>query len=216
VKLALFAFEPFGPWDVNTTDVVTQRVAEELRAEGVRVVRKVLPVVLGEAPQELLSCLDAEQPDAVLATGLAGLRPDIDVERIAVNVADFRIPDNSGFFPQGDRLDPAGPDAWLVSVNVHAMRDRIAAAGARSRVSNTAGTYLCNAIHYHLLSWSRPRGVPGMFLHIPPLPEAAEAGSRRAPEAIAGNVGMELRLQVAGVAEGARFLLEAAGAAARS
>ena len=216
MKLALFAFGPFGPWDVNTTDVVTQRVAETLDSEGVSVVRKVLPVVLRAAPQELLSCLDAEQPDAVLATGLAGLRPDIDVERVAVNVADFRIPDNSGFFPQGERLDPDGPDAWLASVNVHAMRDRIASAGARSRVSNTAGTYLCNAIHYHLLSWSRPRGVPGMFLHIPPLPAAAENGARRAPEAIAENVGMELDLQVAGVAEGARFLLEAAGAVTSS
>ena len=210
MKLALFAFEPFGPWEVNSTEAVTEEVARLLRGEGFAVVRSVLPVVLGAAGDRLRSQLDAEEPDAVLATGLAGLRPDIDVERIAVNVADFRIPDNEGNQPQGRPLDPAGPDAWLASVDVHAMRARIASTGARARVSDTAGTYLCNAIHYRLLSWTRPRGVPGMFLHLPPLPDAAREGAKRRPDAVDASAAMDYTVQVAGVAEGARFLLEAA------
>jgi hypothetical protein len=54
VKLALFAFEPFGPWEVNSTDAVTEAVAERLRGEGVEVVRRVLPVVLRLAPTQLI------------------------------------------------------------------------------------------------------------------------------------------------------------------
>jgi len=207
VKLALFAFEAFGPWEVNSTDAVTAAVAERLRGEGVDVVRRVLPVVLRLAPGQLTELLDAEQPDAVLATGLAGLRPDIDVERVAINVADFRIDDNEGHRAGSVPLDPSGPDAWLAAVDVRALRDRIAATGARARISNSAGTYLCNAIHYHLLSWSRPRSVPGMFLHIPPLPEATAAAALRAPDAVDPGVGMEFGQQVAGVAEAGRFLL---------
>lgn len=207
MKLALFAFEPFGPWEVNSTDAVTAAVAERLRGEGVEVVRRILPVVLRLAPKLLTDLLDVEQPDAVLATGLAGLRPDIDVERVAINVADFRIADNEGLRAASVPLDPAGPDAWLADVDVSALRDRIAATGARARVSNSAGTYLCNAIHYNLLAWSRPRDIPGMFLHIPPLPEAATSAAIRSPEAVDPTVGMDFEVQVEGVAEAARFLL---------
>jgi len=210
VKLALFAFEPFGPWEVNSTDGVTAAVAEQLRDEGHDVVRTVLPVVLRLAPGLLTEVLDAAQPDAVLATGLAGLRPDIDVERVAINVADFRISDNEGLCAVGLAVDPTGPDAWLAAVDVRALRDRIAGTGARARISETAGTYLCNAIHYSLLSWSRPRGVPGMFLHIPPLPDAARAVAVRFPASVDPEAGMPLASQVAGVAEAGRFLLELA------
>lgn len=210
MRLVLFAFEAFGPWKVNSTDAVTAAVAEQLRTEGHVVVRQVLPVVLSRAPAQLTALLDLEQPDAVLATGLAGLRPDIDIERVAVNVADFRITDNDGQLAKGEPLDPAGPDAWLASVNVQAMRDRIAATGARARVSENAGTYLCNAIHYSLLSWSRPRGIPGMFLHIPPLPAAAREVAHHSPGEVDPEAGMDFDLQVAAVAEGARFLLESA------
>ena len=209
MKLALFAFEPFGPWEVNSTDAVTEAVAERLRGEGVEVVRRVLPVVLRLAPTQLIELLETEQPDAVLATGLAGLRPDIDVERVAINVADFRIDDNEGHRASSVPLDPAGPDAWLAAVDVCALRDRIAATGARARVSNSAGTYLCNAIHYSLLSWSRPREIPGMFLHIPPLPDAVASAAIRSPEAVDPAAGMDFELQVAGVAEAGRFLLGA-------
>jgi pyroglutamyl-peptidase len=213
VKLALFAFEPFGPWEVNSTDEVTAGVAEQLRDEGHDVVRTVLPVVLRRAPGLLTDVLEATKPDAVLATGLAGLRPNIDVERVAINVADFRISDNEGVRAVGLAVDPTGPDAWLAAVDVRALRDRIAETGARARVSETAGTYLCNAIHYTLLSWSRPRGVPGMFLHIPPLPAAARTVALRFPASVDPEAGMPLATQVAGVTEAARFLLELAEAA---
>jgi pyroglutamyl-peptidase len=106
---------------------------------------------------------------AVVATGLALKREKICVERAALNVADFHIPDADGVQPRGGPLVAGGPDAWLTSVDVRGLAMAIEAAGVPARVSNTAGTYVCNAWYYELLRVLRPRGVPVVFLHLPPL-----------------------------------------------
>jgi len=49
-----------------------------------------------------------------------------------------------------------------------------------------------------------------MFLHIPPLPDAARAVAVRFPASVDPEAGMPLASQVAGVAEAGRFLLELA------
>ena len=61
MKLALFAFEPFGEWEGNSTREVTAEVASRLRSEGQEVVREVLPVVLRTAPGLVASTLERER-----------------------------------------------------------------------------------------------------------------------------------------------------------
>ena len=207
MKIALFAFEAFGPWEENSTGTVTAAVEERLRADGVEVARRVLPVVLDEAPGLVRRLLDAEQPDAVVATGLAGRCHRIHIERVAVNVADFSIPDNSGAQVRGLSLDPEGPDAWLIQPDPHHLVERVAVAGSEAAVSNSAGTYLCNAVHYAQLSWTRPRGVPGVFLHLPPLPGMAAEGAARCARQVDPEAEMDLEMQVRGVLAIARDLL---------
>ena len=74
-------------------------------------------------------------------------------------------------------------------------------------VSNSAGTYLCNAVHYAQLSWTRPRGVPGVFLHLPPLPGMAAEGAARCARQVDPEAEMDLEMQVRGVLAIARDLL---------
>ncbi|WP_368044991.1 hypothetical protein [Bacteroides caecimuris] len=47
--------------------------------------------------------------------------------------------------------------------------------GYPCHVSNTAGTYVCNALCYHLLNF----GIPTLFIHIPLTPK--QAATRTAP-----------------------------------
>ncbi len=100
----------------------------------------------------------------ILATGLAVKRTEICVERVAINVMDFRIPDVDGNQPRGVPVIEGGPDAYLTEVDVRAMADAIGGV-----VSNTAGTYVCNALYYKLLHHLRPRGIPVVFVHLPPV-----------------------------------------------
>ena len=116
------------------------------------------------------------------------------------NVADFSIPDNSGVQARGVPLDPEGPDAWLIQPDPHELVERVAAVGSTAAVSNSAGTYLCNAVHYAQLSWTRPRRLPGVFLHLPPLPGMAPEGAARCARQVDPEAEMELEDQVQGLA----------------
>ena len=203
----LFAFEPFGSWAVNSTDAVTSEAADRLRADGLEVARRVLPVTLEGAPTQVQEALDEHRPAAVVATGLAGRCHDVNVERVALNVADFRIPDNAGAQPRGGSLVENDPDAWITPIDLHGLVEAIEAVGAGARISNSAGTYLCNAVYFHVLRGTRPGGVPSVFLHMPPLPGAAPAAAEQDPKLADPTAEMPLEQQVAAVAATARFLV---------
>ena len=91
----LTGFKAFGG-DLSNP---SQRVAEELdglQLPGCRVTALLLPVDTRRAPDVLDDALDRLNPQTVLLTGLAFGRIRLSLERVAVNVLDFRLPDNAG------------------------------------------------------------------------------------------------------------------------
>jgi pyroglutamyl-peptidase len=94
------------------------------------------------------------------------------LERIAVNIADFEIPDNVGVMTRGPVVE-GDAEAWRSTLPIHAIQDRLLAAGIPARLSASAGTYLCNALMYHALRScaERPPPPPCGFIHLPYLPE---------------------------------------------
>jgi len=127
-----------------------------------------LPVAFARAPGELARLAAAHSPALVVATGLAGGRRDLSVERVAVNLADARIPDDDGHRPAGEPLDPDGPDAYLLRGPVKAAAAAATAAGAAASTSLTAGAYVCNAVAYALGAWERgAAGRRAAFVHVP-------------------------------------------------
>ena len=72
--------------------------------------------------------------------GQAGGRPDITVERVAINCDDFRIPDNAGNQPEDEPIVADG----LVPICAHCPLKNIVnalhQASIPAKVSNTAGT----------------------------------------------------------------------------
>ncbi len=91
-------FEPFGGERINPSWEVVSRLDNAIIGRC-RVVARQLPCVFGESLTELNAAIDALSPSLVLAVGQAGGRPDITVERVAINVDDARIPDNKGQQP---------------------------------------------------------------------------------------------------------------------
>ena len=66
-----------------------------------------------------------------------------------------------------------GPDGYFSLLPVKEMAAAIQAAGLPGKVSNTAGTYVCNHLMYHILHACHTR-YPGMrsgFIHVPCIPE---------------------------------------------
>lgn len=64
-------------------------------------------------PRLLREAVEKHKPQIVLSLGLAGGRSGFSLERIAVNLADARIPDNEGHQPRDSFLYPGEETAYL-------------------------------------------------------------------------------------------------------
>ena len=112
----------------------------------------------------------------VLSIGQAGGRADLSVERIGINIDDYRIPDNEGNQPIDEPVIPGGPDAYFVTIPIKAIVEKIRAYNIPSSISNTAGTFICNHVCYGAAYLAAVRTAAGKpmksgFIHIPFLPE---------------------------------------------
>lgn len=165
--LLLTGFEPFGGDSVNPSWLVAQALQGELIA-GVRVQALCLPCVFGQALTVLQAAVQQHRPQVVLALGLAAVRGDISVERVAVNVDDARIADNAGAQPIDEPVFAGGPAAYFSTLPIKAIVGALQQAGLPATVSQTAGTFVCNHVFYGLMhQLRRHRTVRAGFMHLP-------------------------------------------------
>jgi pyroglutamyl-peptidase len=176
-------FDPFGGHAVNPSWQAVQQLHGTTIA-GHRVVGAQLPTVFGASLQALRELLRQHRPTLVIATGQAGGRAALSLERVAINVNDARIPDNAGAQPVDAPVVPQGPAAYFTSLPIKAMLAALLAEGINAEVSQTAGTFVCNQVFYGLMhelavdpQWS---GVRGGMIHVPWLPEQGQPSMRLA------------------------------------
>jgi len=166
-------FEPFGGEAVNPSWMAAQALHGR-EIESHRVIAAQLPTVFDRSLETLRELLLRHQPRLVICAGQAGGRTALSLERVAVNVNDARIRDNSGAQPIDTPVVADGPAAYFSSLPIKAMLLALTSAGIRAEVSQTAGTFVCNHVFYGLMHElaARPglRGTRGGFIHVPWLP----------------------------------------------
>ncbi|HEY7588895.1 MAG TPA: pyroglutamyl-peptidase I [Thermoplasmata archaeon] len=160
--------------DLNPSGVLARKLNGR-RVSGFRVHGTQIPVAVEDAARSLRRLLDGVKPDAALALGVAPGRSAISVERVALNVLDFRIPDNRGKRHRDRPIRKEGPAAYFSTLPVRSILLALKRAGIPAELSSTAGTYLCNFAMYTLLDGFSMRGWKGPvgFIHIPQVPEAS-------------------------------------------
>ncbi|MBH5333776.1 pyroglutamyl-peptidase I [Streptomyces pactum] len=171
-RILLTGFEPFGGERTNPSWEAVRLAAQDPPA-GLTFATAELPCVFGDALTALRAAVEATDPDVVVCTGQAGGRPDLTVERVAINLDDARIPDNAGARPLDRPVVPGAPAAYFATLPVKACVAAARAAGVPASVSHTAGTFVCNHVFYglmHLAATERP-GLRGGFVHVPYAPE---------------------------------------------
>jgi pyroglutamyl-peptidase len=173
-RLLLTAFEPFAGESINPSlDAARQMEKVEFPNSIVRVAE--LPVDRFRAVEIALELIRAERPDIVIMLGEAGARYRISPERVAINVDDFRIPDNSGNQPRDEPIVEGGPVGYFSTLPIRAIAERINNAHIPAAISNSAGAYLCNRLFYsvmHTISIEGLRAKAG-FIHLPYLHDQA-------------------------------------------
>ncbi|RWZ51746.1 pyroglutamyl-peptidase I [Labedella phragmitis] len=159
-------FEPFGGSAVNASEEAVRLLPR--RIGEVDVVTAILPCVFGDAPRELEALVGEHRPDIVIAVGEAGSRSTVDLERVAINIDDARIPDNAGNRPIDSSVVDGAPSAYFSTLPVKACTAAAEGAGVATSVSNSAGTFVCNHVFFALMHLiSDAPDVRGGFVHVP-------------------------------------------------
>lgn len=174
MKILLTGFEPFDGSPVNPSEQVV-RVLAQHPPDGIILSTAILPVDHQRGPQALLQALDDAQPEAAICLGEARKRAAISIERLAVNLLDFRIPDSQGVQIIDEPIRKNGPAAYFTTLQVRMLLQRLQDAGIPAELSLSAGAYLCNQILYNLLDHlhQQSKSIPAGFIHLPALPEQA-------------------------------------------
>lgn len=177
MRILVTGFDPFGDDTVNPSWQAVKRLPD--RIAGADIIRLEIPTVFGRSLEMIEKAICDTGPDAVISVGQAGGRPDITVERIAVNCIDCRIADNEGTELHDVKIREDGPDAYFASLPYRSVTQKILEAGIPASVSDTAGTFVCNYVMYgvrDLCARKYPDIISG-FIHVPYLPsQAAEKG----------------------------------------
>lgn len=173
--LLITGFDPFGGGVVNPSWEAVSRLPDVVG--GYRLTKLQIPTIFGLAAESVLAAAAADRPDVILCVGQAGGRDAVTPERIAVNIASARIPDNAGNQPLEAPILPGAPDGIFATVPVFAMAEAIRTAGLPGKISNTAGTFVCNDTLYRLLHHCAGTGIRAGFVHVPCLPEQAKDGA---------------------------------------
>lgn len=199
----LTGFDPFGARRRNESAAAVRVVGRALAGKDLRV--RVLPVSWARAFPRLRADLAEPGLRAVVLCGEAGRRKDVTVEAHARNRCGPHL-DEEGRRSRSPRLSDAGPrerrSSWRAPEIVAALHR----AELRAAVSRDAGTFLCNAILFHVLGHPavRRRRIPVTFVHLPIPGHGARVGTT--PAVLAAAVR-------AVVVEARRRFLAPAGAA---
>ena len=167
MPILVTAFTPFGGDAKNASQEILNALPDVL--SGVLLEKRLLPVSFRAAPQIAAEAAASLRPEAIVCLGQAGGRDAVTPERVAVNLMDAAMPDSDGFQPVDEPIFPDGPAAYFSTLPVKAMVEAMQRPAVPSRLSDTAGTYVCNALMYAMLH--RVKDVPCGFIHVPYLTE---------------------------------------------
>ncbi|MGY8770134.1 MAG: pyroglutamyl-peptidase I family protein [Pirellulales bacterium] len=158
-KILITAFEPYGNWDTNVSQLIVQQL-EEQGSDLPPFQAIVLPVDYDECYQQLTELL-TEPWEFVLHLGQSPGSTAIALEQFAINHKSVEV--------QPAALDDSGPAAFRSRLPLEQWSTKIQKNNIPCGVSCHAGTYLCNAVYY----WSSQAGMQtgnpmnSLFVHVP-------------------------------------------------
>jgi len=171
-KILMLGFEPFDKGSINPA-LEAIKILDNKQLEGGKNITSSLPVVHQKSIDKAIAEIVNHKPDAVICVGLAGGNFGISIERIAINIDDFRIKDNEGNQVIDEPVVAGAPAAYFSTLPIKAIVKELHNNGLPADVSNSAGTYVCNHIFYGVQHYIKNNDldIKSGFIHIPLLPE---------------------------------------------
>ena len=181
-KILITGFEPFGGETINPSWEAVKSLPEVISEYSLT--KLLLPVVFGEAASLALKTAEEINPDFILCIGQAGGRSEVTPELVAINLRHASIPNNNGNQPKDEPIKAGAPAAYFSTIPARKIADAINAAGVPSKLSYSAGAYVCNDLLYTLLSHYENSNTKVGFIHIPYSTEQGKTPSMDMPDII--------------------------------
>lgn len=165
-------FVPYGARGRNPAAEIAQAL-DGRRIGGMPVVGRPVPVSFAEIGRAVDRLLEEVDPRIVISVGLWPGETAIRIERVGLNLADFEIPDNVGRLARDEPILGNGAAALYATLPIRKIEEALLGAGIPARISNSAGTFVCNACLYKFLSATAAKATRTIcgFIHVPYLPE---------------------------------------------
>lgn len=171
-KIILTGFEPFGGSDVNPSIVACQAFNKKI-IDGYKIKAIEIPLRYNEIKKSIERILTEEKPEIVICTGQSS-RSVISLERIAINIDSIEESAYScGTKPIDEILDVNGKEGYFSTLPIRKIKECLEENKIPCEISNSAGTFGCNKIFYHLMQFinNNEINIPAGFIHVPSLPE---------------------------------------------
>ena len=167
MKVLITGFDPFGGESVNPAYEAVKLLPDVVA--GAEVMKLEIPTVYNKAYEAVEVGIEKYNPDVVICVGQAGGRSSIQIEKVAINLAEARIKDNEGNQPMDLPIRPDGKNAYFTNLPCKAVVNEIRKAGIPAHISYTAGTFVCNDVMYSLLYMidKKYNHIRGGFIHVP-------------------------------------------------
>lgn len=168
-KILLTGFEPFGGEISNPAYEAIKLVPDIILDH--EIIKIKIPTVFNEGADKILEHLDLfnNNFEAILSIGQAGNRSCITLEKVAINLAEARIPDNKGNQPINTIIKKDGETAYFTTLPIKGMLQNIKKNNLPAHISYTAGTYVCNDVMYQMLYYmdKNLKNIRTGFIHVP-------------------------------------------------
>lgn len=164
MKTLLTGFEPFGEREKNISWELAKNF---IRKNEIKVIQ--LPVSFSRASDLLIKEINSKEYDLILMLGETSTTDTIRLERIGINIKDSTGPDNDGITANEEPIIKDAPAAYFTSFPVKQLTTELKESGFPVKISNSAGTFVCNYIYYSVLHhlMSSNSSIKALFVHVP-------------------------------------------------
>lgn len=161
----LTGFTPFGGESINPS----YEAIKIMESDKYRLIKVCIPTTFLGSIDMVIDHISQFHPDLVLMVGQAGGRQGISLERFAVNIDDSEIADNEGVIKHEAKIVSDGPTAYKTDLSLKPIMLHLMQKGYPTKISNSAGTYVCNHIMYGIYHHINSKKIQSkaLFVHVP-------------------------------------------------
>ena len=164
-KLLITGFEPFGGETTNPSFEVLKLIPDQIK--DFCLTKMQIPVVFDLSANTVIQKAEEISADVILCIGQAGGRDSVTPEMLGINLRYAAIPDNNGNEPRDVKISENGENAYFTTIPVRKISEEISKKGIPSKISYSAGAYVCNDVIYSLLAHFNDTDVKVGFIHVP-------------------------------------------------